>query len=292
MSKFKGIDVSTYQGIIDWEKVKSQIDFAILRCGYGQDLKHQDDEQFARNISECERLHIPYGVYLYSYATTEAKIDGEVKHVLRLIGKHKPFCVYIDMEDASTVKLGKAKLTAFAKRFCEAVKAKGFKVGVYANQHWFQTYLDVASLHNAGYSIWCAKYASREPNIVTSYDIWQYSSEGRIDGIKGNVDMNYMYNDIRDIVDIKKTVAQLAQEVLNGKWGNGAERKQRLTAAGYDYIAIQAEVNKLVGKKSNEEIAREVIAGRWGNGADRKKKLTNAGYDYSAIQKIVNRLSK
>ena len=91
----------------------------------------------------------------------------------------------------------------------------------------------------------------------------------------------------------KKTVTEIAQEVLEGKWGNGQERKEKLTQAGYDYSAVQAEVNKLVtpAKKSNEEIAREVIKGLWGNGAERKKKLAAAGYDCSAIQAIVNKLA-
>ena len=90
----------------------------------------------------------------------------------------------------------------------------------------------------------------------------------------------------------KKTVSELAQEVLDGKWGNGAERKQKLTDAGYDYNAVQQEINRLVApaKKSNEEIAREVIKGLWGNGAERKEKLRAAGYDPNAIQKIVNTL--
>ena len=92
----------------------------------------------------------------------------------------------------------------------------------------------------------------------------------------------------------KKTVAQLADEVLAGKWGNGADRKSRLTAAGYDYDAVQNAVNaKLSGqkaKKSNTEIAKEVIAGKWGNGADRRKRLEAAGYNYAAVQQIVNKL--
>ncbi|MBQ3052110.1 MAG: glycosyl hydrolase family 25 [Clostridia bacterium] len=299
MSNLKGIDVSKYQGTIQWDKVKPNIDFAILRCGFGSDITRQDDVCFERNVAECERLNIPFAVYLYSYATTEQKIDSEIAHTLRLIGSHKPFYVYFDMEDNSTTKLGKAKLTAFAKRFCEGIKAKGFKVGVYANQHWFTNYLDVAELHRSGYSIWCAKYSSAKPNIAAPYDIWQYSSKGRVDGINGNVDMNYMYNDVRNVTvstPIKKTVSELAQEVLAGKWGNGQERKEKLTQAGYDYNAVQKEVNKLAtkttapAKKSNEEIAREVVQGKWGNGATRKKKLTNAGYNYSAIQKLVNKM--
>lgn len=245
----KGIDVSTYQGNINWEKVKNNIDFAIIRCGYGGDYTKQDDDQFARNISECERLNISYAVYLYSYATTEARIDSEVAHALRLIGSHKPFCVFIDMEDGSTASLGKATLTAFAKRFCEAVKAKGFKVGVYANQNWFRNYLDVKALHDAGYSIWCAKYSTEEPKIDAEFDIWQYTSSGSVDGINGRVDMNNMYNDVREIkVETKKTIDELAKEVWQGKWGNGAERKKKLTAAGYDYAAVQKRVEETAPK--------------------------------------------
>ena len=88
----------------------------------------------------------------------------------------------------------------------------------------------------------------------------------------------------------KKTVSELAQEVLDGKWGNGQERKEKLTQAGYDYNLVQTEVNKLASpKKSNEEIAKEVLAGKWGNGAARKQRLTAAGYNYSIIQAIVNK---
>ncbi|MBO5019717.1 MAG: hypothetical protein J6D52_03525 [Clostridia bacterium] len=97
---------------------------------------------------------------------------------------------------------------------------------------------------------------------------------------------------------VKKTVSVLAREVLAGKWGNGEERKRKLTDAGYNYQEVQKEVNRIASnptvptKKTNEQIAREVIAGKWGNGAERKKKLTNAGYNYSLIQKTVNKLVK
>lgn len=91
----------------------------------------------------------------------------------------------------------------------------------------------------------------------------------------------------------KKTVAEIADEVIAGKWGNGTDRKSRLAAAGYDYAAVQNAVNaKLSGKaaKSNTEIAKEVIAGKWGNGTDRKKRLEAAGYNYAAVQKLVNEM--
>lgn len=91
----------------------------------------------------------------------------------------------------------------------------------------------------------------------------------------------------------KKTVDQIAREVIAGKWGNGDTRKQKITSAGYDYNAVQAKVNQLLGgsnKKSIDTIAKEVIQGKWGNGQDRKNRLTKAGYDYNAVQKRVNQL--
>jgi murein DD-endopeptidase MepM/ murein hydrolase activator NlpD len=91
----------------------------------------------------------------------------------------------------------------------------------------------------------------------------------------------------------RKNALELAQEILEGKWGNGEERRKRLAEAGYNYSEIQAEVNKLVSsskKKANEEIAREVLRGEWGNGAVRKSKLTKAGYDYAVIQALVNKM--
>lgn len=221
MSKvLNGIDVSTYQGNINWDKAKSNVDFAIIRCGYGNDIVAQDDNQFARNVAECERLNIPFAVYLYSYATSESMVDSEVAHALRLIGNHKPFRVYIDMEDKSTAHLGKATLTSFAKRFCEAVKAKGFAVGVYGNQNWFQNYLDVKALHDMGYSIWCAKYSTEEPKIAAEFDIWQYSSSGSVDGISGRVDMNKMYNDIRNAKTETKVENKVTEEVYVVKSGD------------------------------------------------------------------------
>ncbi len=95
----------------------------------------------------------------------------------------------------------------------------------------------------------------------------------------------------------KKTLDEIAKEVIAGKWGNGEDRKKRLKVAGYDPTAVQKKVNELLkantsSKKSNTEIAKEVIAGKWGNGTERKKRLTAAGYDYTAIQKEVNRLLK
>ena len=115
--------------------------------------------------------------------------------------------------------------------------------------------------------------------------------------IRGYGVPKYDAEPVSEPVVTSKTITQIAREVLKGKWGNGSARKANLTAAGYDYNAVQREVNRLCNSsktttatKSNETIAKEVIQGKWGNGEDRKNRLTNAGYDYKAIQSIVNKL--
>ena len=102
----QGIDVSYRQGDIDWEKVKNsgQVDFAIIRCGFGMNETKQDDSKWKYNSSECERLGIPYGVYLYSYADTVAKAKSEANHVIRLIkGKKLSYPIYYDMEEKTVL---------------------------------------------------------------------------------------------------------------------------------------------------------------------------------------------
>lgn len=302
----KGIDVSAWQKSIDWDKVKAAgIKFAILRCGYGSDIATQDDAYFSRNISECERVGMPYGVYLYSYANTVEKAKSEAAHVLRLIKGHKPqYPIYYDLEDGDTTgKCSKDKILEIAKAFVNTLEAQGYWVGIYANKYWNTTYLTDTWYDSK--ARWVAQYNS-ECTYNGEYGIWQYSSTGKVNGISGNVDMNYAYVDYPTLVKnagkngyskinattTKKSNTEIAQEVLEGKWGNGTDRKNKLTAAGYDYSAIQSIVNDLVSKKSVDEIAREVISGKWGNGAERKNKLTAAGYDYSAVQKRVNELCK
>lgn len=236
----KGIDVSVHQGVIDWSKVN--VDFAIIRCGYGDNVTSQDDKHFLNNINGCIKNNIPFGIYLYSYAknlTGAASIQSEVDHVKRLLGSIsvKPFCVYIDMEDKSTIHLGKLMLSNFALEFCKQITKLGYKAGVYANENWFMNYLDCSKIASYGHSIWCAKYSENKPNITSNYDIWQYSSSGKVDGINGNVDMNYMYNNILGTTTIQKpssntntsTVKTTTYKVKNGDTLSGIAKKFNTT---------------------------------------------------------------
>ena len=263
----KGIDVSTHQGKIDWQKVKNAgIDYAILRCGYGSDIASQDDSQFARNMAECERVGMPFGVYLYSYANSVEKAKSEAQHVLRLIKGHKlQYPVYYDLEDSGTTgKCSKALILEIAKAFVNTLEAKGYWVGIYSNTYWNNTYLTDSWYDSK--ARWVAQYNSK-CTYKGEYGMWQYSSKGKVDGISGNVDMNYCYVDYPTQIKVAgkngykattvkpapqplKSIDEIAQEVLDKKWGNGTERKSKLTKAGYNYDLVQAKVNELMKIKS------------------------------------------
>ena len=195
----KGIDVSRHQGRINWAQVKaSGIEFAIIRCGYGNDLVSQDDKWWEYNVSECERLGIPYGVYIYSYATTIAEAESEANHVLRLLKGHAPsYPVYYDMEDDSTIFVGNRMLGNMAKTFCDKISAAGYRPGIYANKNWWNTYLTSSVFNNSSWSKWVAQY-NYECNYQGSYDMWQCTSSGYVNGVDGKVDLNFWMTKTQD----------------------------------------------------------------------------------------------
>ncbi len=202
---FRGIDVSYSQGAIDWEKVKAAgIDFAIIRVGYGSDIESQDDVQAVRNMQECERLGIPYGVYLYSYALKVENAISEAEHALRMIEGFNPVLgIWFDMEDADGYKAGKGLnvynerelITEMCKTFCDKIAAAGYKTGVYANKNYFD---NVIITDDIKYPLWLAHWGIDEPSMECL--IWQYTSNGSVDGVASErVDMNYYYGELPDM---------------------------------------------------------------------------------------------
>lgn len=199
----KGIDVSSWQGVIDWNKVKaSGIDYAILRVGYGDDIPSQDDKYFRRNADECTRLGIPFGVYIYSYATSVAQAKSEAEHTLRLIKGYKlDYPVYYDLEDGPTTgTLSNAAIANLAKNYCDIIEAAGYWVGIYANKYWFTNKLTDSVFNN--WVKWVAQYAS-SCTYAGSYDMWQYASDGQVPGVNGNCDVNYCYKDYPSLINSK-----------------------------------------------------------------------------------------
>ena len=294
----KGIDVSGYQGNIDWKKVKNDgVKFAIIKLGtiYDED-ENSVESTFEKNYNECIKNNIPVGVYVYNYCNSIEALKKGANWVLEVLNKRiLNLPVYLDMEDKTIVSEGKAALTNQCNEFAKILTNAGYKAGVYANLNWFENYLEPKNF-NSNISVWVAQYY-KECEYEGKYDIWQYSSSGKVDGISGNVDMNYLYNEnIIKNTDNNgpedKTIDELTQEVIDGKWGNGEDRRKRLEEAGYDYDKVQDKVNSILSipKKSIETLAREVIEGKWGNGTERKNKLEKAGYDYNKVQDKVNEL--
>lgn len=188
---FKGIDVSYANGKIDWDKMKNNIDFVVIRCGYGGNYVNQDDAQWYANVAACEERGIPYGIYLYSYATSTQKAKSEAYHALRLLAGHKPeYPVFLDLEEARIAALGKDKILEIARTFCEIITDAGYLYGTYANKHWYDTYLTDAWYDNN--PKWIAQY-NKECSYKGAYDIWQYSKTGKLEGFDGYFDLNYCY---------------------------------------------------------------------------------------------------
>jgi GH25 family lysozyme M1 (1,4-beta-N-acetylmuramidase) len=202
--KLKGIDVSSHQGKIDWDSVKnSGIDFAILRLGFGSDIESQDDETFERNVKECDRVGIPWGAYLYSYALTVEDAKSEANHALRLLkGKNPKYPIVFDMEDADCYKNDHGMpshqtLVNICKAFLSTVEDAGYYVSLYASLSWLNNQLNTTELDR--YDKWVAQWNST-CNYKKPYGIWQYSDSGSVDGINGRVDMNYSYKDYPAII--------------------------------------------------------------------------------------------
>ena len=191
----KGIDVSKWQGIIDWNKVKnSGIEFAIIRIGFGKFI-NQKDTCFERNYREARNNGIPIGVYHYSYATSVEEAKEEAKCVVRwLNGRKLDLPVYFDIEDKSQSSLNKNILNSMCEAFCNIIEKAGYWAGIYSNKFWATSIIDGAKL-GSRYTYWIAQY-NNECTYKGNYDIWQYSSSGSVDGIIGNVDMNYMNRDL------------------------------------------------------------------------------------------------
>ena len=195
----QGIDVSEHQGRIDWNAVKaSGIDFAILRVGFGApSWGGRVDYQFNRNISECERLGIPYGVYIYSYAFDNQQAADEASMVIDCLSGHNPrLPVYYDLEDKTIIADGRQSgIASRAQTFCNKISSAGYKPGIYANLNWFNNILTDPVFKSGSWDHWIAQYNS-QCHYTGSYSFWQYTSRGKVSGISGNVDMNYAYVDV------------------------------------------------------------------------------------------------
>lgn len=199
----RGMDVSTYQGKINWAKIselyqKGELDFVILRCGYGSDYKDQDDETFGPNADACEKYGIPYGVYLFSYALNVDMAHSEAKHTIRLLeGRNLSYPVYYDLEGSNTVgERDAAFYKAISKAYCDDLQALGYEVGIYSSRSWFTGKLSTIEYDKNGYQKWVAEF-NPHLNYNGGFDIWQCTSSGSVSGVGGRVDLSFSFMDKR-----------------------------------------------------------------------------------------------
>ena len=286
--KIKGVDLSYCQEGISFPALKQVgVKFAIIRAGFST----KKDVTMDKFVVDCKKYGIDYGFYWYSYAMSIEQAQAEAEKCIEVIKNLSPtYPVFFDMEEKKQISgLNTDTRTKMAIAFCEKIRQAGLKPGIYANPSFMENYYDKNRIIGK-YDIWLAHWTN-SPNCPSKYSYGQTMRQWGLDRIDGyDVDGDICFFDYAKSAHEKKTVDELADEVIAGKWDNGAERERLLTAAGYDYNAIQKRVNEKLYRKTTDEIAVEVIAGLWGNGAERKEKLTEAGYDYSEVQKRVNEM--
>lgn len=197
MAKYRGIDVSSAQGAIDWAKVKASglVDFAMLRSSYGWQAEgtEQYDKQFRANVKGCEDNNIPFGIYHYSYCVVPENARREARYFLKAIEGVKPdYPVFFDIEDPTHRKLTKAQCSKIAADFCDEVEKAGYRVGIYSYRNFLVDKIDQSLLDE--YDIWVAETGDKTL-YSGAYTMWQYSWKGQVDGIRGNVDLDMCYTD-------------------------------------------------------------------------------------------------
>lgn len=245
----KGIDISEHNGSIDFTKVKnSGIEFVILRIGWiGNKENHTLDKKFIENYNNAKACGLKVGFYVYSYVENETAMLSAINWIRKQIsGKTRELPIFLDVEDAQISKLSKDEQTNLCKYFCDNFENSG----VYANLEWFKNKLNVNELTN--YKIWLAQWTNAETHSADfKVDLWQFSSKGSVNGISGRVDMNYCLNCENEEggtnITGQLSLLDVANAVIRGEYGNGEERKRRLTNAGYNYNEVQAKVNELMG---------------------------------------------
>lgn len=304
-----GIDISAWQGDENIDLSKVPFDFCIVKATEGTSYKNRYFVAHCDAVLKKKKL---LGAYHYANGgDVQKEADYFLAYAKKYIGKA---VLVLDWEAKNNPQFGKNDLE-WCLKWCNYVYQKtGIKPLIYIQKSAMD------AVKKAGYGLWVAQYPDyvetgyqEHPWNEGAYNclLRQYTSVGKLPGYNGSLDLNKAYISaaswrklatkavkIATIKPVKKSVNTIAREVLAGKWGNGTDRKARLTKAGYDYSKVQTTVNKLVKASQMTQdkiinaVAHEVIAGKWGNGQERIDRLKAAGYDPDKIQKRVNELMK
>lgn len=188
--KKAGIDLSYCQTNVDWNKLN--VDFVIVRAGYGK-YSTQKDAMFETHYKNAKAKKLPVGAYWYSYALSEAEAKEEAKACIAVLkGKKYEYPIYFDVENDDQFRLGKAKVSAIIRAFCNELEKAGYWAGIYTNVNWYNNVID--NDIKSRYAMWIASWDVAKPNISGPYGLWQYRV-GTINGVAGRCDMDYSYVD-------------------------------------------------------------------------------------------------
>lgn len=256
----KGIDISEFNGDVDLAGLKGQIEFVIIRCGYGGDYTNQDDPQFENNVRKCEAAGIPWGTYLYSYAKDTSMAQSEAAHTLRLLkGKHPQYGVWYDVED-STLPTGEVLIDNVVT-YCQAIQQAGYYCGLYSFLFWMQTRLNSPRLDP--YDKWVAQWSS-QLDYQKPAGMWQFTNQLVLDG--KTFDGNWAYKDYPALTGGKEETDMTEAEVVKlaraeaQKVYNENEEKYRTIASLPTWA-----------KTAVEQVYKELgLAGTGGTGTDTK----------------------
>lgn len=268
--KTKGIDVSYHNGKINWKELKSLIDFAMIRCGYG---RNNIDSQFFNNAHGCEGSSIPFGVYWFSYALNPDMARAEADYCCNAISElNLLYPVAFDFEYGTEKYANKKGITftnsdriRIAKAFLDRIEERGYYPILYTNEDYIKN-KGFGSLLGL-YDLWYARYNTK-PNPSRECDMWQYGTDTI--GSLEKVDVNYCYKDYPAIINpyynihdldeqtilriihesdlfyLNRDYINLAFEIINGKYGTGNERKKKIEELGYNYEIAQSVVNVIM----------------------------------------------
>lgn len=268
MGEILGIDVSHHQGKIDWQKVaNSGKKFVIMKCQY-EAQSHRKDETFDYNYAESGKYGLSRGVYLYVAGASIADPKADAEALLKnLAGRNLEYGIWLDFEDRTLEAKGKGFIRDLAYLYRDIFSKNGYFVGIYCNKDWY-TRLIHEDLKK-DFDFWIARYPRNDTGVYDPTSslkpsnsiavAWQYSSQGRVDGISTNVDLNVDYDGViklyasAPIKSYKPITTELILAICNGDYGTGEIRRNKLVAQGYNYDDVRKKINDL------DKIARDLL---------------------------------
>ncbi len=251
LTVYNGIDVSEHQKAIDWKAVKeSGVDFAIIRAGYGREIS-QEDPYFKANIEGAQKEGISVGIYWYSYADDTASAKREADTCYEVIKDYTfDLPLYFDIEEPKHAKMTAAQTSAIVDTFCSEMENRGYFVGLYSYANFLQTHLYKSILEK--YDVWVAQYNAKLTAYTGNYSIWQYSSKGQVDGINGDVDVNYCYRDFSEVIQSNPNPVFVPPETTTH---STAEPLPETTTTRAIFDIVNADTTEIDWGTVNSEIA-------------------------------------